>query len=48
MSSGATCLVEAMIWINEIESAKPLADMKTPEPISWAELQSNFEVLDSK
>ena len=37
-----------MAWINEIESAKSIADLKTSKTITGAKLQTNFEVLDSK
>ena len=37
-----------MIWINEIESAKSIADLKTTYAITGAKLQTNFDVLDSK
>ena len=40
--------IEAMVWINEIESATSTADLKTPKTITRAKLQTNFEVLDSK
>ena len=36
-----------MVWINEIECAKPLADLKTSYFATVAKLQTNFEVLDS-
>ena len=36
-----------MVWINEIESAKSVADLQTSFTISGAKLQTNFEVLDS-
>ena len=47
-SSGASRLVEAMTWVNEIESAKSIADLKTAKSITGAKLQTNFEVLDSR
>ena len=40
--------VEAMIWINEIASAESDAKLKTSFSITGAELQTNFEVLDSQ
>ena len=40
--------IEGMMWINEIESAKSIADLETSYTITWAKLQTNFEVLDSK
>ena len=40
--------IEAMIWINEIESAKSVADLKTSYFITGDKLQTNFKVLDSK
>ena len=47
-TSGASRLVEAMVWISEIESAKSITEPKTSKCTMEAELQSNFEVLDSK
>ena len=40
--------VEAMIWIDEIESAKSTAELKTSNSITGAELHTNFELLDSQ
>ena len=37
-----------MIWISETESGKFMAELKTSNIITGAELQTNFEVLDSK
>ena len=34
MSSFAGHLVEALVWINEIESAKSVAELKTSKPIA--------------
>ena len=48
VSSGASCPVEAMIWISEIESAKSIAELKTSDTITGTEVRTNFEVLDSK
>ena len=48
VSSCASRPIEGMIWINEIESAKSIADLKTSYSITGAKLQTNFEVLDSK
>ena len=39
---------EAMIWISEIETAKSIADPKTSNSVTRANLQTNFEVLDTK
>ena len=38
---------EAMVWINEIEFAKSLADLKTAYSITKDKLQPNFDVLGS-
>ena len=40
--------IEALVWINEIESAISIADLKTSKTVTGAKLQTNFEVLDSK
>ena len=48
VSSGASRQVEATVWINEIESAKSIADLKTSYTITGAKLQTNFEVLHSE
>ena len=40
--------IEAMVWINQIESAKFLADPKTSYATTRARLQTNFEVLGSE
>ena len=40
--------MKAMIWICEIESAKSIAELKMSKTIIGAQLQSKFEVLDSK
>ena len=45
--SGASRPVEATIWINDIESVKSIADLKTSNTITGRKLQTNFEVLDS-
>ena len=37
-----------MIWIKEIEPAKCIAELKTSHSITGAQLQTNFEVPDSK
>ena len=34
--------------VNEIESAKTVADLKTSYCITGAQLQANFEVIDSR
>ena len=39
--------IEALLWINEIESAKSFADLRTSYAATGAELQTNFEILDS-
>ena len=46
-SSCASRPIETMTWINEMESAKSIADLKTSYSITGAKLQANFEVLDS-
>ena len=48
VSSCASRPIEAMRLIIESESAKSIADPKTPYSITGAELQTHFEVLDSK
>ena len=40
--------IEAKMWVNDIESAKSVADLQTSYSITGAELQANFKVLDSK
>ena len=40
--------IEAMMWTNNIESAKSIADMRTSYSITGAKLKTNFEVLDSQ
>ena len=45
VSSRARRPIEAMVWINEIESAKSVADLKTSCSITRIELQTKFEVL---
>ena len=40
--------IEAMICINELESAKFIVDLKTSYTITDDKLQTNFEVLDSE
>ena len=37
-----------MVWISEIDSTKSVADLKTSYTVRVAELQTNFEVLDSE
>ena len=37
-----------MTWIREIESAKYIAEMRTSNTTTGAELQNHFEVLDSE
>ena len=46
--SCASRSIEAMVWVNDIESAKSVADLKTSCSITGEKLQTNFEVLDSK
>ena len=48
VSSSETRPIGAMAWINEIESAKYVADLKTSFTLTGATLQRDFEVLDSK
>ena len=49
VSSCASRPIEAVIWINETESAKSIAYLKTSYPSTGAKLQANFEVVvDSK
>ena len=48
VSSCASRSIETMMWINEIESAKSIDDLKTTCAITGAKLQTNCEVLDSK
>ena len=45
VSSCASRPIEAVVWINEIESAKSIADLKTSHSVTGAKLQSNFGVL---
>ena len=40
--------VEPMVWISEIVSTKSVADLKTSFTVTGAEVQTNFEVLDSE
>ena len=40
--------IEAMIWVNEIESAKSVADLKISYSNNGDKLQTNFQALDSK
>ena len=48
VSSCANRPIEVMVWINEIESAKSVADLKTAHSVTGAKLQTNDEVLGSK
>ena len=48
VSSCARRPIEAMVWINEIESAKFIAELKTSKSITGAALKSNLEVLDTQ
>ena len=48
VSSSETRPIGAMAWINKIESAKYVADLKTSFTLTGAMLQTDFEVLDSK
>ena len=48
VSSCASGPIEAIVWVNEIESTKSVVDLKTSWSITRAKLQTNFEVLDSK
>ena len=48
VSSFTSRPIEAMVCINEIGSAKSVADVKTSYSVTEAKLQTNFEVLDSK
>ena len=41
--SGASRLTGAMIWINEIESVKSSAELKTSDTSTGAGLQTHFE-----
>ena len=44
---GAGRPMEAVVWLNEIESAKSIAELSTSITITVAKLQTKFEVLDS-
>ena len=46
VSSCASRPIEAMVWINEVDSAKSSAETKTSFTITGAKLQTDFEVLD--
>ena len=48
VSSCASRPIEAAVRINEIETAKSIADLETSYSITGAKLQTHFEVLDSK
>ena len=48
VSSCASRPIEAVVWINEIESAKSVADLKMSYSITGAKLQTHFKVLDFK
>ena len=48
VSSSETRPIGAKAWINEIESAKYVADLKTSFTLTGATLQRDFEVLESK
>ena len=43
LSSCASRPIEAMVWINEIESAKSIAELKTSNTVTGAKWQMNFE-----
>ena len=45
VSSCASRPIEAVVWTNEIESAKSIADLKTSHSVTGAKLQSNFGVI---
>ena len=47
LSSCASHPIEAMVWINGIESVKSTAELKTSNTIARSKLQTNFDVLDS-
>ena len=47
-SSYASRPVEAMIWINEVQTAKSIADLKMSHTISGVQKQTNCEDLDSE
>ena len=42
VSSCASRPIEAMVRINEIDSAKSIADLTTSYSVTWAELQTNY------
>ena len=46
VSSCASRPIEAMVCVNEMESAKSTADLKTSVGVAGAKLQTTFEVLD--
>ena len=48
VSSCASRPVEAMIWINEVEPAKCIADLKMSHTMTEAQKQTKCEVLESK
>ena len=48
VSSRASRPIEAMVWINEIESAKSISDLKTLYAITGAKFLTNFEILNSR
>ena len=48
VSSGAGRPTESMIWIREIESATSVAELKTSNTTTGAQLHTNFEVVDSR
>ena len=48
VSSGASRPIEAMVWFNETESAKSVADLKKSDTITGSKLQTNSEVLGSE
>ena len=48
VSSCASRPVEAMVWINDIESAQWVADLNMLYAITGERLQTNFEALDSE
>ena len=44
VSSGSNRPIEAMIWIIEVESSKSIAELKTLNTTTGAELQTSYEV----
>ena len=48
VASSASHPIAAMVWINQIDSAKSFADLKMSYAVTGAKLQTNFEVVESK